>query len=373
VLHSQEASVAARQCSAKYANLSYAFPKFFPMPPAKIVLETESRQCDLFGGPQVCLDFSDGLHFEPEYHVREAVLSFLSTCLHRDDCLSIDIGANIGQFSIMMAALGSRVIAVEGQIALATALQRSAEVNCFQDSLVVHNAYIDLDESKHGLRQYHDGSGGRPIMAGHPASTYHQQNEECCTKVFGEINTIAWKTLLLQSRNIDFIKIDIDSFEIDLMHQALDLISQGKINVSTFVVELRDPGFEFLQTLFAAGYHAYFLNIHLENRWIDPKGWDVYRNFTGSLYPAAFEERFAQRFMRYVIYIRPDVTREDFQSISDKLSKTGGAFEFLITKENLLERRFEYPYRKINTEGKTEFYTYGTNYGYEADESIYSA
>ena len=84
------------------------------MPPAKIVLETVSRQCDLFGGPQVCLDFSNGLHFEPEYHVREAVLSFLSNCLHRDDCLSIDIGANIGQFSIMMAALGSRVIAVEG-------------------------------------------------------------------------------------------------------------------------------------------------------------------------------------------------------------------------------------------------------------------
>ena len=210
-------------------------------------------------------------------------------------------------------------------------------------------------------------------MAGHPASTYHTKNEACCTKVMGDIDIIAWKTLLLQSRSVDFIKIDIDSFEIDLMRQALDLISQGKINVSTFVVELRGPGFDFLQTLFLAGYDAYFLNIHLEDRWIDPKGWDVYSNFTGSFYPAGFEERFAQRFMRYVIFIRPDVTREDFQRISEKRAKTGGAFEFLITKENLLERRFEYPYRKTNKEGNTEFYTYGTNYRYEAEKSIYSA
>jgi hypothetical protein len=35
---------------------------------------------------------------------------------------------------------------LKGQIALATALQRSAEVNYFQDRLDVRNAYIDLDE-----------------------------------------------------------------------------------------------------------------------------------------------------------------------------------------------------------------------------------
>ena len=66
--------------------------------------------------------------------------SFLSTCLYKE-CLSIDIGANIGQFSIMMAALGSRH-RCRRTIALATALERSAEVNCFGDRLTVHNAYI---------------------------------------------------------------------------------------------------------------------------------------------------------------------------------------------------------------------------------------
>ena len=116
--------------------------------------------------------------------------------------------------------------------------------------------------------------------------------------------------MLQEAKAIDFIKIDIDSFEIDLLRQALELISQGKISVTTFVVELRDPGFELLQTLFTLGYDVYLLNIHLENRWIDSKGWDVYRNFSGSVYPTGFEERFAQRFLRHVIYIQPDVSRK---------------------------------------------------------------
>lgn len=340
------------------------------MPPVRMVMETISRECDLFGGLEVCSAFSRGEHFEPEYHVREAVLSFLTTCLW-SQCVSLDIGANIGQFSVMMASLGSRVIAVEGQIALAEALNKTVELNCWGDRFTVLNSYITLEDKEHGKLVDHDGSGGRPIMAEHPASRWNEVGDSCCTQKRGTISLVSWSKLLLDVGRIHFIKIDIDSFEVALVDRMEELISAGSISVQTVVAELKGytPSlWKVLSKLFDHGYSIYVLNLHLDRRWFDARGWDVYSNYSREpvqeLHPPGIEEYFAQRFMRYILYISPNTSEENFKLFSERYGDK--LCEFLITKEKLLEPRFEYPYRETTDTGAIEHKTIGqTSFGYK--------
>lgn len=58
-----------------HKSLSYTFPYFYPMPSFGLVMESIPGTCDLYGGRAVCETFSNGTHFEPEFQVREAILS----------------------------------------------------------------------------------------------------------------------------------------------------------------------------------------------------------------------------------------------------------------------------------------------------------
>ena len=49
----------------------------------------------------------------------------------KNEC--VDAGANAGYLAIMMTALGSSVEAVEPQFRLAEIIQRSTELNCFEN------------------------------------------------------------------------------------------------------------------------------------------------------------------------------------------------------------------------------------------------
>ena len=318
-----------------------------------MVMETIPGKCDLFGGPQVCLDYSRGLHHEPEHHVREAILSLMTPCLWRN-CSALDIGANVGQFTVMMAALGSRVVAVEGQIVLAKALKQTVEVNCFSD-VTVHNALVALDELEHGKKVNHRGQGGRPIMASHPASSWTTLKDNCCTSIPGEIEFFSWKKLLLDhpQAHIDLIKLDIDSFEYELLVQAVEQISLKQLTVTSIISELR--GFDrkhldLFNSFFSLGYNIYVLNVHLDKRWIDSNGMDVYQRFKNinSLYNlSGVEEVFSQRLIRYALRILPEVTLEGIKTVGK------GTRDILFTKEQLAEPIFEYPYKVERKQGTT--------------------
>ena len=90
------------------ASLAYSAPQTFPFPPWRIVLERTPGTCDLYGSPRICRDFSNGAHFEPEWHVREAIASLLLEC-HRRPCHAMDIGMSTGYFTAAMASLGACV------------------------------------------------------------------------------------------------------------------------------------------------------------------------------------------------------------------------------------------------------------------------
>ena len=78
---------------------AYLLPPHFPYPPIRLVMEREPGKCDLYlPEKRFCRSMEHGNTFEPEYHVREAIASFLDGC-HRRRCAAVDLGANNGWFT----------------------------------------------------------------------------------------------------------------------------------------------------------------------------------------------------------------------------------------------------------------------------------
>ena len=113
--------------SSPYYDLSYALPAWFPYAYGyRLVMETIPGTCDLLwnGGTSApCAAFGNSRAYEPDPHVREAIASVLHHCSNVD-CISLDLGANIGSLTAYMAATGSRVLAMEPQLDLAQAIEK---------------------------------------------------------------------------------------------------------------------------------------------------------------------------------------------------------------------------------------------------------
>ena len=99
-------------------------PKRFPFPPIRLVMEMRPGTCDLYGKPEFCQLFSQDKHFEPEYHIKEVIASFLDGC-HARPCAAVEFGANNGWFTAYMLSLGATVLALEPQADMAQAVSRT--------------------------------------------------------------------------------------------------------------------------------------------------------------------------------------------------------------------------------------------------------
>ena len=119
---------------------SYRMPSRFPFPSIRLVMEAEPGTCNLYRDSEFCSRFSSGRDFEPEYHVKEAVASFLTGC-HLRACPTIDLGANNGWVSSYMLSLGAPVLSVEPQADFAAALRDSAALNCWAGRSAVFNGF----------------------------------------------------------------------------------------------------------------------------------------------------------------------------------------------------------------------------------------
>ena len=143
---------------------SYAIPTRFPFPPAlRLVMERTPKSCDLFADRSFCAAFAADRTFEPEFHVREVIASFLDGC-HQRSCVALDIGANLGWFTAMMLALGANVTAVEPQADLAISMRETIELNCWATRARVLTAF--LDAAQPGEAPIIDGASTRPVTQG---------------------------------------------------------------------------------------------------------------------------------------------------------------------------------------------------------------
>jgi len=327
------------------ASQHYPFPNF------KMVLTTskdESNTCELIGNHS-CDAVAKGELFLPEWFVREAVASFLVPCLYRH-CLAFDIGANIGFVTSYMASLGASVTAIEPQPVLAAALQRTIENNCWQGRVQVHNAFISVDPNDKGKVRTEKTSALWNIATAHGDA---KQDHSIFASPYYFL-----PEALLQAGHVDFIKLDIDSIEPVVVHKLYRLLSRKDFTFTTLIFEVNlaynsGEGFSLVANAFRGfqiefGYDIYKFNQHEQRHWFDSRGVDIYASGPHAYADSPFvEERFSQRFMRHLLWFRPQTSvkkwarnlQAGLMKRERELGKPHWTFtnSFLVTRERLME------------------------------------
>lgn len=173
-----------------------------------------------------------------------------------DDATFLDIGANIGQWTIPMGmraeARGGRVLAVEPAAATAAALARSIELNGLARTELVRAALAASDGKT--LLHHHDRDPSQHSLGGTGGTT-----EEVPTRSLGSV---------LGERGIDrvdAIKMDVEGAEQRVLEGASDVLASLR---PTIIFEVRTGLPERLglepdgawQVLLDAGYQTYRLD-----------------------------------------------------------------------------------------------------------------
>jgi FkbM family methyltransferase len=172
----------------------------------------------------------------------------------RPGTIVVDLGSNVGLFSLLAAKIGCRVIAVEAQIGLVRQMQASVERLGLDANVALENALIGA-----GTGVFKD------------TETFLAQPD-----VEGPVPTITLDELLAKHRvdEVDFLKVDIEGSEFELFSGDLGWLSKVRriavevhmefgtpesilhaLRRNRFTVELRDENLSKIGRLFGpAGY-----------------------------------------------------------------------------------------------------------------------
>jgi FkbM family methyltransferase len=152
----------------------------------------------------------------------------------------IDLGANVGLFSVLAARLGARVIAVEAQSNLLPILRRNLRQNNCSANVI------------HGLI----GEGSGLAASGALKSGSHYQVEPPILS----LNQIAAD---LRDRYIDFLKIDIEGSEYDLFSKNVEWLGRTSKIAMEVHESFGDPEM-IVATLIDAGLDVRLCNARLK-------------------------------------------------------------------------------------------------------------
>ena len=272
----------------KLLSRSYQLPSAYPFQDGiRLVMEQQPGACDLYprhvdcDAPHGCGRFhtfcermAAGLSFEPEWHVREVIASFLVGCdqpgRRHHPCWAMDLGANNGWFSLMMLSLGAHVTSVEAQPDLAAALNESVQLNCWSWRANVHNAYVIAERPEMINRSALERQfwrAGNEFRSGNTGVPLVMIDELLC----GRRAMIAEWTL---------IKLDADGPEGSWLERIEQLLGLGRVRVRTIVVECNGCDAELMHRMQSVhGYDIYQLDMHIDKRFLDAKGHDVYSRY----------------------------------------------------------------------------------------------
>lgn len=309
--------------------MSYSIEPRFPFPSYKMVLENVPGSCNLLAGN--CELFRTWQFHYPEPFVVEVVASFLLDCTN---CAFLDIGANIGYYSSLALSLGARVTTVEPQLALFTAFEETTCINGWSDRATRHYGLLGLLKETSHVRNFSGGwSIATPTGRGNPST---------------DTPVVPFRTLFDQITCYDLIKLDVDSIEPEILQDLAMLMQRGDICVKTVVVELAATARSAIALMryFELGYTILKLNAHIDQRFFDRYGTDIYSFFRPLKLKKYFKEVFFVRQIRYALLLQNVTSASEMLDAMKSQHHAdvpyGVAGSFVITNQQLFWPQVEH-------------------------------
>ena len=230
----------------------------------------------------ICIDPKDkfiGASIQQSGHWEGHIFNVMKKILDADvDRHFIDIGANIGVYTILVASRGRHVIAVEAFWENVLRMSQSIRLGNLQNQVtVIHNAVSNVYENVTFWRPSDNPGGTHTFSEGeHPGDPVHQKVYK---GIHDSVATIQIDNLLkVISFKKAVFKIDIEGFEIKAMiamTRLLDAMDISHIFMEWSPVSMKQQCMQIVDMLVARGYKAHSVELTLlqEYAWPAVQKW----------------------------------------------------------------------------------------------------
>lgn len=140
--------------------------------------------------------------------------SFIISCLDKDE-LFVDVGSNVGHFSLLAASTGANVISIEPIPSTYEKLIKNVELNQFQYQIMSLNIGIG---NKHDFLWF---SNTRGVM--------NSVIEDKSVNLSAEKVEVTTLDLLLEDKNPKILKIDVEGFEYFVLDGAKTTLMKSSL------------------------------------------------------------------------------------------------------------------------------------------------
>jgi FkbM family methyltransferase len=223
--------------------------------------ETVTRTAD---GQQMRIRFPDKIQkYIYLFGVWEPVITRFIKARLRPGDLFVDVGANIGYYTLLAAKLvgpGGSVVAIEASPRIVTLLEENIRLNGFTNVEVIQAAVADRRKRVQVFAAGAGNLGQSTIVASTAAAL--------AAPVEAEIDAYALPGLvgIERLRGARFIKVDIEGAEAEMLDGIRDVLATFG-DETEWIVELAPPALreqrrsaqEFLELFTAAGYQVYLI------------------------------------------------------------------------------------------------------------------
>ena len=178
-------------------------------------------------------------------HQEPREYEWLSTVLHEGD-IFIDVGANVGGYSVRACKMGAQVIAVEPDPDNYRVLKINLKLNQFFDAQVLNIAAGRREE----VLELYEGSKGAPV-----GYSLLQAGSGGKVKCSVDVKPLDVAILpLLDNGRVDLLKIDVEGVEVDVIKGALDLLKRTRYVIVEVIPSTRSKMLEMLDLLRPIGF-----------------------------------------------------------------------------------------------------------------------
>ena len=170
---------------------------------------------------------------------------WFSNALHEGDAF-VDVGANVGGYSVRACKIGARVIAVEPDPDNYRVLKLNLELNQCIDAYVLNIAAGRREE----VRELYEGSSGAP-------ASYSLLQAKSSGKVKCSVEVKPLDVTippLLNNKRVDLLKIDVEGVEAEVIKGALDLLKSTRYIIVEVIPSTKSRMLEVLDLLRPLGF-----------------------------------------------------------------------------------------------------------------------